>query len=71
MGPPADAGVLGCAGWYVGGMCRLIRGNAAAVAVHLAPFAAVLAAFAWFVQENGGVVVGDRAAHAPVFHLPQ
>lgn len=33
--------------------------------------AAVCAAFAGFVVWNGGVVVGDRAHHAPVRHLAQ
>ena len=35
------------------------------------PVAFVPAAFASFVVWNGGVVVGDRAAHVPVKHLTQ
>ena len=41
------------------------------LARRLALLAAVPAAFAAFVAWNGGVVVGDRAAHAPVKHLVQ
>jgi alpha-1,2-glucosyltransferase len=37
----------------------------------LTPLAAVVVAFALFVVLNGGVVVGDRAHHAPVKHWMQ
>ena len=43
----------------------------ARLAGRLWPLAAVPAAFALFVLRNGGVVVGDRSAHAPVKHLMQ
>ncbi len=43
----------------------------AQLAGRLWPLAAVPAAFAAFVLRNGGVVVGDRSAHAPVKHLMQ
>ena len=43
----------------------------ARLAGRLWPLAAVPAAFAAFVVRNGGVVVGDRSAHAPVKHLMQ
>jgi alpha-1,2-glucosyltransferase len=35
------------------------------------PLAAVPAAFAAFAVVNGGIVVGDKAAHAPARHLVQ
>ena len=34
------------------------------------PFLLVLALFVAFLYLNGGVVIGDRSAHAPVFHPP-
>lgn len=37
----------------------------------LGPLATVPAAFAVFVWLNGGVVIGDRLMHAPVWHLVQ
>ena len=39
--------------------------------VAIGPFLGLAAAFIWFLKVNGGVVVGDRTAHAPVLHLPQ
>jgi alpha-1,2-glucosyltransferase len=48
------------------------RALVAAAAPALAPAALVGAAFAAFVVHNGGaIVVGDAAAHAPVFHAAQ
>jgi hypothetical protein len=41
-----------------------------AVAWAAAPFLCVIGAFAVFLVRNGGVVIGDRMAHAPVFHPP-
>ncbi len=41
------------------------------LAADLWPLAAVVAAFAAFVVANGGIVVGDKAHHAPVRHLAQ
>jgi alpha-1,2-glucosyltransferase len=37
----------------------------------LAPVLAVVGAFGAFVARNGGIVVGDRANHAPVLHFAQ
>lgn len=34
-------------------------------------YAAVAAAFVVFAMANGGIVVGDRDAHAPVLHAAQ
>lgn len=48
------------------------KGALSAAATALAPAAIVGAAFAAFVVRNGGaIVVGDAAAHAPVFHAAQ
>lgn len=41
------------------------------LAADLWPLATVVAAFAAFVVVNGGIVVGDKAHHAPVRHLAQ
>ena len=53
-----------------GTLCGMAQSKAR-LAGRVAPLAAVPAAFALFVRANGGVVVGDRAAHAPVLHLVQ
>lgn len=37
----------------------------------LGPLAAIPAAFVVFVGLNGGIVIGDRTMHAPVWHLVQ
>ena len=41
------------------------------LAAQLWPLAAVVAAFAAFVVLNGGIVLGDKAHHAPVHHWAQ
>ncbi|KAJ2475133.1 glucosyltransferase, partial [Coemansia sp. RSA 2320] len=41
------------------------------VALLLAPYALVVACFAAFVRVNGGIVLGDKANHEPVLHIPQ
>ena len=41
------------------------------LAAQLWPLAAVVAAFAAFVVVNGGIVLGDKAHHAPVHHWVQ
>ncbi len=41
------------------------------LAAQLWPLAAVVAAFAAFVLLNGGIVLGDKAHHAPVHHWAQ
>ena len=41
------------------------------LAKQLGPLAAIPASFAVFVAANGGVVIGDRLMHAPVWHLCQ
>lgn len=41
------------------------------LARQLGPLAAIPAGFAVFVVANGGVVIGDRLMHAPVWHLAQ
>ena len=41
------------------------------LAAQLWPLAAVVAAFAAFVVANGGIVLGDKAHHAPVHHWAQ
>ncbi|KAJ3523463.1 hypothetical protein NM688_g8727 [Phlebia brevispora] len=35
------------------------------------PYALVLAGFAAFAIWNGGIVLGDKSNHVPVFHVPQ
>ncbi|RPD58361.1 glucosyltransferase [Lentinus tigrinus ALCF2SS1-6] len=37
----------------------------------LVPYALVIAAFGVFVAWNGGIVLGDKSNHIPVFHVPQ
>ena len=57
--------------------CRLYGGpflpaqHKGRLAARLWSTAAVLAAFAAFVCANGGIVVGDKANHAPVLHVMQ
>lgn len=53
----------GCCGWRLQLRGRLLR--------RLWPLAAVPTAFAAFAVANGGIVVGDKAAHAPARHLVQ
>ncbi|KAK7694275.1 hypothetical protein QCA50_001456 [Cerrena zonata] len=35
------------------------------------PYSLVVAGFAAFVVWNGGIVLGDKSNHVPVFHIPQ
>jgi hypothetical protein len=49
----------------------MVLQNAPRVAHVAGGHTVVVAAFAVFVVANGGVVVGDRSAHAPALHLAQ
>ncbi len=70
LGERASAPSLGLGGQVVA-IIQYMRSNAAPCVYRYGLHAAAVLAFASFVVCNGGVVVGDRANHAPVQHWVQ